>query len=206
MNRQTIKIKPGSAGVPSDQRLAAWLVQPMAYTPVTSNQLTLVSFVLAAAAAWTLSRGDAFGLGAVLFMLAVFVDHTDGELARQTGRTSRLGHNLDYLVGAANYTMMYLGAGIGLTVAGYGEAMLYLGVAAALSNPAVMSVRLAIERRRGEEAVAHPYFAGFEIEDFVYLIGPFAWVGVFDWFFLAFGLGAIGYLGWQSWELFGRCR
>jgi phosphatidylglycerophosphate synthase len=206
MSNPTIETKPGAAGVPYDQRLAAWLVRPLARTPVTPNQLTLVSFVLGAAAALTLARGDAFGLGAALFMLAVFVDHTDGELARQTGRTSRFGHHLDYLTGAANYTMMYLGAGIGLAAAGYGEAMLTLGIAAALSNPTVMAVRLVSEKRHGEEAVAHPYFGGFEIEDFIYLIGPFAWAGLFDWFFLAYGLGAIGYLGWQSWELMRKRR
>ena len=42
--------------------------------------------------------------------------------------------------------------------------------------------------------MAHPYAAGFEIEDFIYLIGPITWAGGVAYFFLAFGLGAIGYL------------
>ena len=63
MSRQSIETKPGAAGVPYDQRLAAWLVRPLVRLPVTPNQLTGVSFALAAAAAWTLSRGDAFALG-----------------------------------------------------------------------------------------------------------------------------------------------
>ena len=196
--------KPGAGGIPYDQRLAAWLVRPLTRTPVTPNQLTLLSLALGAAAALVMARGDAFGGGAALFMLAVFVDHTDGELARLTGRTSRLGHHLDYLAGAASYTMMYLGAAIGLAQAGLGDWVLPLGIAAALSNPAVMAIRLLNERRHGAKAVAHPYFGGFEIEDCIYLIGPFAWLGLFDWFFVAYALGAIGYLCWQGWELLRR--
>ena len=75
-----------------------------------------------------------------------------------------------------------------------------------MSNPTVRLVHLAIQRHHDKEAVAYPYFGDFEIEDFVYLIGPFTWVGVFERFFLASGLGAIGYLSWQSWELLGRRR
>ena len=197
------QVKPGAKGVPYDQRLAALLVRPLARTPITPNQLTGLGFALAALAAWLLAEGR-FELGAGLFMLAVFWDHLDGELARLTRRTSRLGHYLDYVVGSANYTMMYLGAGIGLAAGELGHAALALGIAAALANPAVVAVRLVNERRHGSEAVAHPYVAGFEIEDFVYLIGPLAWLGWFDIFFVAFALGALGYLVWQSGELVRR--
>ncbi|HEX9647569.1 MAG TPA: CDP-alcohol phosphatidyltransferase family protein [Alphaproteobacteria bacterium] len=198
-------LKPGARGVPYDQRLGALLVQTLARTPIAPNHLTGLSFALGALAGWTLAQGR-FGLGAGLFMLAVFIDHLDGELARATRRTSRFGHYLDYAVGAANYTMMYLGAGIGLAAGELGSAALTLGLAAALSNPAVLAVRLANETRHGSEAVAHPYFHGFEIEDFIYLIGPFAWLGWFDVFFLAYALGALGYLAWQTWELVRRVR
>ncbi len=137
-------------------------------------------------------------------MLAVFTDHTDGELARLTGRSSRFGHHFDYVAGAANYTRMYLGAGIGLSQGPLGGWALALGVVAALSNPLVMAVRLVNERRHGAEAVAHPYFLGLEIEDFIYLIGPVAWFGLFDWFFVVYAFGALGYLAWQAWELVRR--
>jgi archaetidylinositol phosphate synthase len=202
---ETFQIKPGAKGVPYDQRLAGLLVRPLAHTPVTPNQLTGLCFAIAALAAWLLAHGR-FELGAGLFVLAVFSDHLDGELARRTRRTSRLGHYLDYVVGSANYAMMYLGAGIGLSAGPMGHAALALGIAAALANPAVLAVRLVNERRHGDEAVAHPYAAGFEIEDFVYLIGPFAWLGWFHVFFVAYALGALGYLVWQSGELLRRER
>jgi phosphatidylglycerophosphate synthase len=87
----TAEAKPGAKGVPFDQRLAALLVRPLAGTPVRPNHLTALSLALAALAAWLLARGDGFGWGAGLFMLAVFTDHTDGDLARLTGRSSRFG-------------------------------------------------------------------------------------------------------------------
>lgn len=198
--------KPGTAGVPYDQRLAAILVRPLARTPIRPNHLTLLGLLFAASSGLVLAGGSQFGWAAFLFMCAVLTDHADGELARLTGRSSRFGHHLDYLAGAASYTMMYLGAGIGLSQGQgpLGTWALGLGIVAAVANPLVMIVRLINERRHGEEAVAHPYFWGFEIEDFIYLIGPFAWIGAFDAFFVIFGLGAIGYLAWQVTDLMSR--
>jgi phosphatidylglycerophosphate synthase len=196
--------KRGGRGVPFDQQLAGLMVGPLAGTRVRPNHLTVLSLALGALAAWLLARGGGFGWGAGLFMLAVFVDHTDGELARLTRRSSRFGHHFDYLAGAANYAMMYLGAGIGLSQGPMGGWALALGAAAALSNPLVMAMRMVNERLHGAEAVAHPYFLGFEIEDFIYLIGPFAWFGLFDWFFVVYAFGALAYLAWQAYELVRR--
>lgn len=188
--------KAGAAGKPFDQRLAGLLVRPLARSFIRPNHVTLAGLLLGALSGLLLATQH-FGWGAVLFMAAVFLDHADGELARLTGRSSRAGHLFDYVAGAANYFMMFLGAGIGLSHGPLGHWALALGVVAAASNPLVMFVRLLIERRHGAAAVAHPYFLGFEIEDFIYLIGPFAWLGRFDVFFIAYGLGAVGYLFWQ---------
>ncbi len=189
--------KPGAAGIPYDQRIAAILVRPLGSSPVRPNHLTVLSLLLAAASGLVLAHGQHIGWGALLFMAAVLLDHADGELARLTGQCSRFGHYFDYAAGAANYFMMFLGAGIGLSQGAMGDWAMALGVGAAIANPLVMLVRLTAERRHGASAVAHPYFLGFEIEDFIYLIGPFAWLGYFDLFFVAFGVGAIGYLMWQ---------
>ena len=182
---------------PYDQRLARLLVRPLVNSPIAPNHVTALSLGLGTASALLFANGWP-NFAAALFMAAMFADHADGELARQSGRTSRLGYYLDYVAGAANYTMLFLGLGIGLSHGWIGSAALVLGIAAAASNPIVMAVRLANERRHGAEAVTHPRFGGFEIEDFAYLIGPVTWLGGLDWFFLAYGLGAIGYLAWQT--------
>ena len=55
---------------------------------------------------------------------------------------------------------------------------------------------MTLERTRGARAVAHPAAAGFEIEDFTYLIGPITWLGGLEYFFIVYGLGTIGYFLW----------
>ena len=57
-----------------------------------------------------------------------------------------------------------------------------------------------MRRRFGKAAVAHPSRSGFEIEDFMYLIGPATWLGALAYFFVLFGLGTLGYLGWTVWR------
>lgn len=193
----------GAAGMsdtqmPWDQRLARMVVAPLADTAVHPNHLTVLSLLagLAAGAVFATGSEHACDAAAALFMLAVFLDHTDGELARITGRTSRFGHHFDYLVGSAIYTALFIGLGLGLSRGPMGHEALALGLAAGLANPVIVALRLAMERRFGPEAVAHPARAGFEIEDFIYLIGPITWLGGVGYFFQVFGAGTLGYLLW----------
>ncbi len=193
---------------PWDQRLARILVRPLASTPVHPNHLTALSLAcgLASGALFAFAGAGAAGWAALVFMLAVFIAHTDGELARLTAKTSEFGHRLDYIVGAANYTALFIGIGAGLYAQGLGVWALILGLTAGLSNPVICALRLGIETSHGAGAVAHPFFAGFELEDFIYLIGPITWIGGLSYFFLAYGLGTLGYLGWTLYELIRRHR
>ena len=185
-----------------DQRLAHILVKPLVATPVHPNHLTGLSFVFGLAAALLFARGDAgwANLAAGLFMVAVFLDHTDGELARQAGKTSDFGHRFDSVVNASNYTMMFIGVGIGLSGGPLGDWAVTLGLAAGLSNPFILLMRIRTENRHGAKAVAHPRYAGVEIEDLIYLIGPITWLGGLEYFFVAYGIGSFGYFAWTVWQ------
>ncbi len=198
------------SGGPYDQRLARLIARPLAYLPVTPNQLTFVSLAFGVAAGVLFALGDhaLIHWAAAMSVLAIFSDHIDGELARLTGRTSALGHTLDYIVGSANYTMLFTGIGIGLG-GGLANALggslgigvpahwyYVLGIAAGLANPVIVSLRMTMDKRFGAEAVEHPTAGGFEIEDFMYLIGPATWLGGLVYFFVAYGLGTLGYLAW----------
>lgn len=182
---------------PWDQRLARLLVRPLAKTRVTPNQITVLSLAAGTAAALLFAGGGrtAADLGAACFMLAMLIDHADGELARLAGKTSRLGHHLDYIVGSLNYTLLFIGLGIGVGRAS-GDWALAIGLAAGLSNPIVVTLRMAMERRFGPVSVRHPSAYGFEIEDFAYLIGPLTWLFGAAYFLIPYGLGTLGYLGW----------
>ena len=75
---------------PWDQRIARVLVKPLVKSPVTPNQLTVFTLIVALAGAGLLATGDSvqanWGVG--LFVLARFLDHFDGELARQKKMTT----------------------------------------------------------------------------------------------------------------------
>jgi phosphatidylglycerophosphate synthase len=185
-----------------DLRLAHILVKPLVATQIHPNHLTGLSFVfgLSAAVLFALGGPVLVNVAAGLFMVAVFLDHTDGELARQAGKSSAFGHRFDSIVNASNYTILFIGIGIGLSAGPMGAWALALGIGAGLCNPIILALRLGTERRHGAKSVAHPRYGGVEIEDLIYLIGPITWLGGLEYFFLAYGIGSFGYFSWTVWE------
>ncbi len=186
---------------PWDQRFASVLVKPLAGTPVSPNQLTLVTLLLALAGAGLFIPGDPAlaDWGAGIFILARFFDHCDGELARQTGRTSKLGYYLDYVSGALSYAALFICLGIGLRDSLLGEWAMVLGAAGAVSALTSLFVNLGIDKLKklaDGNVVGYPSFAGFELEDGVYLLAPIVWAGFSLPFFALAGVGAVAYMLW----------
>ena len=197
---------------PWDQRIARVLVRPLLRTPITPNQLTAATLVLALSGAALFAVGDpkAANWGAGLFVLARFLDHFDGELARQKGATSRFGYHFDYISGASGYAALFLCMGLGLSHGPLGSWATFLGAAGAAS--AVIALFLNLGRDRllnagnGSETVGYPGIAGFELEDGIYLLAPITWLGYLLPFFVAAGIGAAIYVIWTSWVLIAERR
>ena len=189
---------------PWDQSLARIIVRPLVNTAVHPNHLTVGTLLLGISSAVLFATGKpaVWGIAALLYMLAVFSDHMDGELARMSGKTSRFGHHFDYIVGGINYTLLFIGIGIGLSST-FGKTALILGIAGGMANPFTLYLRMSMENSFGKEAVEHPTFARFEIEDAIYLIGPITWFAGVLYFFIPFAAGSVGYLLWtikQYWQ------
>lgn len=193
---------------PWDQRIARVLVKPLVKSPVTPNQLTIVTLAVALLGAGLLADGSAAyaDWGAGVFVLARFMDHFDGELARQKGMTSRLGYYLDYVSGAVSYGALFLGIGIGLRDSGLGSSAIALGVVGTASAVLSMFLNLGIDKYlkadAGKDAVGYPGFAGFELEDGIYLLAPITWLGFLMPFFVLAGIGSAVYCLWTCWRLF----
>ena len=188
---------------PYDQRLARILVTPFAKSSLHPNHLTLICLLLGLSAAvmFISVNQSMYGFAALIYMLAVFTDHLDGELARMSGKISNFGDKFDYIVGGLNYTMLFISLGIGLFKI-YGDWALILGFCAGLSNPIILILRMKMDTIFGKEAVKHPSITGFEIEDAIYLIGPIIWFSKTIFFFVPYALGTIGYLIWTIWQYF----
>jgi phosphatidylglycerophosphate synthase len=177
---------------PFDQRLARVLVRPLARTPLTPNQMTTITVVLALVGAALIGTGGspAIHWGAGIFALARFLDHFDGELARQTGRTSRFGYFYDYVAGATSYAALFAGLGFAFRDGWLGAWSVALGAVGAASAFLSMILNLDIDKREGQGTANYPGFAGFELEDGIYLIAPIVWLGWAEPFFIGAGLGA----------------
>ena len=194
---------------PWDQRLARVLVKPLVASPVTPNQLTIFTLLVALTGAGMLALGETaysnWGVG--LFVLARFMDHFDGELARQKGMTSRLGYYLDYISGALSYGALFACLGIGFYDTALGPWAIVLGASGTASAVISMFTNLGMDKQLdlseadGHDAVGYPGYAGFELEDGIYLIAPITWAGYLMPFFVAAGIGAAIYCLWTIWTL-----
>jgi phosphatidylglycerophosphate synthase len=180
-------------------------VRPLARTPITPNAMTTIGLGFGMIAAWLFATNRPYG-GGFFFMLAVFWDHTDGELARLTGKTSRFGHHYDRAVAFLNYTLGISGIGVGIAAHGVDWA-LPGGLLAGVAVAGIFALRTIGEKRVGKEFTDQPTLLGFEIEDVMYLVGPLAWLGWLEQFLTAAVIGAPLYLFWTLAALYrGRAQ
>jgi archaetidylinositol phosphate synthase len=187
---------------PWDQRIASVLVRPLVKTWITPNQVTVFTLGVALLGAGLLAQGDPIyaNWGAGLFVFARFLDHFDGELARQSGKTSKLGYYLDYISGALSYGALFLCMGIGFSDSDLGIWAVVLGAVGCASAVISMFINLGIDKAEEMEdgdAIGYPGFAGFELEDGIYLLAPITWAGYLLPFFAAAGIGAGVYTLWS---------
>jgi phosphatidylglycerophosphate synthase len=160
---------------PWDARAARWLVTPLKETWVTPNHLTTVRLVvgLTAAAAFVPGTYGWSNLAALLLILSNFLDHTDGELARLSGKSSRIGHVYDLASDALITILLFVAIGAG--VGAGGESVLrmppvLLGLIAGLAIALIFFLRMRIEDMAGKAASRQASFGGLETEDVLYLL------------------------------------
>ena len=166
---------PGSVQRPWDARLARLIVAPLKDTWVTPNHLTTVRLAvgLAAAAAFLPGTYAWSNAAALLLILSNFLDHTDGELARISGKTSRIGHLYDLASDAAVTVLLFIAIGIGVAAQQRTAAPIsppVLGLVAGCAVALIFLLRMRIEDMVGKTANQQASFGGFETEDVLYLL------------------------------------
>ena len=164
-------------------KAARWCILPLVHTPVTPNHLTTLRLLtgIAACALFAAGPRELEVWGGWLWLLSAFLDRADGELARESGKTSKRGHRLDYFCDVTVTSLFFVGIGIGLRDGGWGSWTLLMGLAA---GGGVLLAEILAERidqsleDTGDKA--YPGFAGFDFDDILYLFAPVVWL---DWHF-----------------------
>jgi phosphatidylglycerophosphate synthase len=146
-------------------------------TWVTPNHLTTLRLLIGLAGALCLAHGEFawVNAGAFLIVLSNFVDHTDGELARIGGKSSRIGHFYDLACDALVTVMLFVGMGMGMgagatRVAGLKVEPGVLGAVAGVAIALIFFLRMRIEEMAGKTGTKQASVGGFETEDILYLL------------------------------------
>ncbi|WP_322042230.1 CDP-alcohol phosphatidyltransferase family protein [Paraburkholderia sp. J67] len=198
---KSVKTTPRTVPLPRtwDARAARWLVTPLVSTRVTPNHLTTLRLLIGLAGAFYLARGDFLyaNIGAFLIVLSNFVDHTDGELARISGKTSRIGHFYDLAADAATTILLFFGMGYGLGVQAAGTTAAewhvppaVLGAIAGVAVAVIFFLRMRIEEMAGKAGTQQAFAGGFETEDVLYLLPLVTLTGIASPFVMAASIGA----------------
>ena len=182
--------------MPWDYRVARIVARPLARAGVHPNMVTSAGMVMGLAAGALFAAGGhhTADWAALLFVLAAFADHVDGEVARLTGKCSRFGHYYDHIAAVVSYSAMFIGVGIGHS-GSYGSLAVIAGFLSGLAVATIMSVRLKISVDEGGEAIRQPNVLGFEPEDTLYIVGPLTWLDQltpFDEMFSFVAAAAVG--------------
>ena len=164
-------------------------------TPVTPDALTALRLATGLGAAGCFAAGPGWlGLGAGLFLASMLLDRADGELARRTGRFSRIGPRFDLVSDCVSTMAAFVGLGIGATAdlpidpALEPQAGLLLGVLAAVSVAMIFVQLNTLPPAAGGSGRGAVPRRPVDPDD-VMLVVPFAiWCGGASWVLLASGV------------------
>jgi phosphatidylglycerophosphate synthase len=155
--------------------LARRLVAPLIHSWVTPNHLTTLRLGVGLAAAAAFVPGSYWwsNFAALLLILSNFLDHTDGELARLSGKTSRIGHLYDLASDAVVTILLFVAIGVGVAAKSGVDLIVapaILGLAAGSAIALIFYLRMRIEELLGKAATQQASLGGFETEDVLYLL------------------------------------
>lgn len=158
-------------------RAVSVVVQPLTATPVTPNQVTTLRLITGLAAA-------------ALFLVSMFLDRMDGQLARLTGKTSPHGHTYDLVSDALCNALAFVGLGVGLRAGEFGYWSAPMGLAAGLAITTILWLVMRMEQLHGQRAAELETAAGFDADDALLVVPLLIWLGLAEWLLVAASLGA----------------
>ncbi len=105
-------------------------------TPISPNQITLLSFVMGLSSAFFFFQGtyQANVYGGILLVFSTWVDGVDGEIARLKFMESELGGKLDILCDNIVHFLVFSAIGWGMSKATGEQMYIYIGILAAFAS------------------------------------------------------------------------
>ena len=185
-----------------DEKIAERVVKYLVQTSITPNQVSTFSLLLAAFAAVFFSFGIYFFsvIGSILFIISKFLDHVDGQLARELKRESKFGWYYDSFVDTATYILMFVGISAGIPPGTFEikffsiidldlqNYLLFSAIVASILNTFLGVIH---KFKTNKDFYGFPETDKVALEDGIYLIGPITWVGLINLFFLISTIGSV---------------
>ena len=185
-----------------DEKIAGKVVKYLTQTSITPNQVSTFSLLLAAFAAVFFSFGIYFFsvIGSILFIVSKFLDHVDGQLARELKKETKFGWYYDSFVDTATYILMFVGISAGIPPGTF-EIKFFSIVDLDLQNFLLFSAIIASilntflgiihKFKTSKDFYGFPETDKAALEDGIYLIGPITWIGLINFFFLISTIGSV---------------
>lgn len=175
-----------------DRRLSQALTRRLMRTPVTPNQITLLSAAVGLSGAFLLAQPSWVlqVLGSLLFLLSTILDGCDGEIARLTFQESEFGAKLDVIMDNVVHLFLFPSIALGLYRRTHDTLYFVLGGLALGGIVISMAVYLPYLWRRQKVhsslARLHEHLAS---RDFAYLLPALALIDKLEWFLWATTIG-----------------
>ncbi len=119
--------------------IAPYFVKLFLYTPITANQLTLLSYLLYILSAFFIATNQHMILALILLQVVILLDYIDGALARVKKQTSFLGLYLEYIFHETGPAFIFFALGSYLYKTLNSPLYLYLGALIILASLAINS-------------------------------------------------------------------
>jgi len=183
-------------------------------TPISPNQITLISFFLGLTSAFLFSRGyyESSVIASVLLVLSTWIDGADGEIARLKFMESDIGKKLDLYCDNIIHFLVFTAIGYGAFLK-TGEALfLYLGSLAGLGGLIAFFLLspILLEKRSPEKQLFHVSEPGlaekFANRDFIHFLLLVSLIDQLEIFITVAAIGANIFAGYLVYSRFCKLK
>ncbi|NPA95037.1 MAG: CDP-alcohol phosphatidyltransferase family protein [Thermodesulfobacteria bacterium] len=193
-----------------ERRISLFISRHLVDTPITPNQITIISVLIGLIGAYFISLGQGFWqvVGALLFLAHSIVDGCDGEIARIKFMESRIGGILDFWGDNVVHAAVFTAIGVEWSRRTGQTFPLWLSAAAVVGTFLSASIVYFSTMRKKKEGPLYTSVAGngkqskivkvadfLSRRDFIYLVVILAFFRHLDWFLVAASVGSLVFAG-----------